>query len=436
MRGVRAVPAALPDVPGDGRGGAVAAGPDRRDARRAVARRRGDDEFVRFMETCVQCRGCEPACPSGVPFGHLMEGTREALADAAPTAPRWLRAGFAVLGRHRLLLAGSTLLALAQRLRLVPRPAGLARLPLRRGRRVRSTGDDVWLFTGCVMDAWMRDTHRARPPDHGDRRHVRRARRTAAAAPCTPTPGWSRPAAGWPSVSMRSMPGDAPIVVNSAGCGAAMKDYGHLLGTPEAAAFAARVVDVHEWLAERLDRLPPPARRLGRDRPGPVPPPPRAAGPRPCAPCSATSPTSSSSTTTAVLRRRRRLLGARSRRWPARSATARSPPSAGPRRAVGRDRRRQRQPRVRHAPRRRRGRRAPPRRPRRRGDRADEPLRRPRRAPRGDRRRARRAVVRPAPAGGRRRRDQRPAADRTLAQARRAVEKAAALLRQLAEPDA
>ena len=35
------------------------------------------DDFVHFMETCVQCRGCEPACPSGVPFGRLMEGTRD-----------------------------------------------------------------------------------------------------------------------------------------------------------------------------------------------------------------------------------------------------------------------------------------------------------------------------------------------------------------------
>ena len=33
-----------------------------------------DDAFRRTMETCVQCRGCEIACPSGVPFGHLMEG--------------------------------------------------------------------------------------------------------------------------------------------------------------------------------------------------------------------------------------------------------------------------------------------------------------------------------------------------------------------------
>jgi glycolate oxidase iron-sulfur subunit len=47
------------------------------------------------------------------------------------------------------------------------------------------------------------------------------------------------------------MPGDAPVVVDSAGCGAAMKDYGHLLGTPEAVAFAARVRDFSEWVESR-----------------------------------------------------------------------------------------------------------------------------------------------------------------------------------------
>src|SRR3954454_10716169 len=125
------------------------------DAMRAVQWRGGDTdaEFVRFMETCIQCRGCEPACPSGVPFGHLMERTRAALAEERRTAPKWLRAGLSVLGRHRLLLAGSTALAVAQRLRLVPKRAGLARLPLRRGTAVSSTGADVWLMTGCVMDA-------------------------------------------------------------------------------------------------------------------------------------------------------------------------------------------------------------------------------------------------------------------------------------------
>ncbi len=228
--------------------------------------RAADAEFVRFMETCVQCRGCEPACPSGVPFGHLMEGTREALADTHLTAPRWLRAAYGVLARHRALLAGSTLLAAAQRLRLVPRRMGLARLPLRRGPRITPTGpgaDPVWLYTGCVMDAWMRDTHRSAA-----------ALITAAGATFEVSPdgccgalhahaGLGDTARRLAELTMRSMPGDAPIVVDSAGCGAAMKDYGHLLGTPAAEQFAARVLDVQQWLAGRLDRLPVPARRLG-----------------------------------------------------------------------------------------------------------------------------------------------------------------------------
>ncbi|HEX5268180.1 MAG TPA: heterodisulfide reductase-related iron-sulfur binding cluster, partial [Acidimicrobiales bacterium] len=50
------------------------------------------------------------------------------------------------------------------------------------------------------------------------------------------------------------------VVVDSAGCGAFMKDYGRLLGEP-GRVFASRVRDVHEWLAGRT--LPPgtPVRR-------------------------------------------------------------------------------------------------------------------------------------------------------------------------------
>jgi glycolate oxidase iron-sulfur subunit len=59
-----------------------------------------------------------------------------------------------------------------------------------------------------------------------------------------------------------TMPGDMPVLVNSAGCGAAMKGFGHLLGTPDAEAFSARVRDVHEWLAERVDDLPVATRPL------------------------------------------------------------------------------------------------------------------------------------------------------------------------------
>lgn len=222
-----------------------------------------DDDFVHFIDSCVQCRGCEPACPSGVPYGHLVEATTAALAEQRRAAPWWQRLGLRALGRHWLVLSGSTLLAVAQRARLVPKRVGLSRLPLRRGPLPAPTGDDVWLFTGCVMDAWMRDTHRSTA-----------ALVTAAGATfALPGPGAAccgalhvhaglhADAAQRARATMAAMPGDAPVLVNSAGCGAALKEYGHLLGTPEAAAFSARVVDVHEWLATRLDRLPRPPER-------------------------------------------------------------------------------------------------------------------------------------------------------------------------------
>jgi glycolate oxidase iron-sulfur subunit len=215
------------------------------------------DEFVEFIDTCVQCRGCEPACPSGVQFGHLMEATRATLAAEHRITPRWQRAGFAVLAHHRLLLAGSTLLAYGQRLRLVPRRLGIPKLPVRRPPRLAATGADVWFFTGCVMDAWLRDVHQA----------TARVLAACGVSYALPDAGGSccgalHVHAGLheQSVSlaervMASMPGDAPIVVNSAGCGAALKDYGHLVGTTAAREFAARVVDVHEFVATRLDRL-------------------------------------------------------------------------------------------------------------------------------------------------------------------------------------
>jgi glycolate dehydrogenase iron-sulfur subunit len=229
------------------------------DAMRAVQWRGApiDEDFVEIIETCVQCRGCEPACPSGVPFGRLIEGTREELARQHTITPRWQRWAFSMLPRHRALLAGSTALAFAQRLRLAPRRLGVARLPLRRGPAITPTGSDAWLFTGCVMDAWQRETHRntARVLDAlGVTYDVPGASGSCCGALHTHA-GLHDEAVELARRVMASMPGAAPILVNSAGCGAALKDYGHLLGTDGARRFAARVFDVHEWIAPRLDAL-------------------------------------------------------------------------------------------------------------------------------------------------------------------------------------
>jgi glycolate oxidase iron-sulfur subunit len=213
-----------------------------------------DDAFVDFMERCVQCRACEAACPSSVPFGRLMEGTRATLLSARGSRLR--AAAYGLLGRHRLLLAGSTALAALQRAGVVPRRLGLPRLPLRRP-ALHATGTDVWLFTGCVMDAWMR-------PVHAAAKKVIEATGAGVALP-----GGGAACCGALHVHaglvddardlavrvMAAMPGDAPILVDSAGCGAALKDYGHLVGTAEAHAFAARVLDVHQWLAPRIGAL-------------------------------------------------------------------------------------------------------------------------------------------------------------------------------------
>ena len=237
-----------------------------------------DDSFVRSMATCVQCRGCETACPSGVPFGHLIEATnanlprKRWLRQPVPRRESLVRLGLRALGHHRLLLAGSSLLGLAQRLRLVPRRLsrrlGLPdRVPVRRPRKLRASGTEVWLFTGCVMDAWMRDVH-------VDVQRVIEATGAGVALPgheaaCCGAlalhAGLRPDARARAEHTMRAFPGDAPILVDAAGCGAMLEDYGHLLGTPEAAAFSARVSDVHEWLAKRVDRLP--AAPAGAHRP-------------------------------------------------------------------------------------------------------------------------------------------------------------------------
>lgn len=234
-----------------------------------------DATFERYMEECVQCRGCEPVCPSSVPFGHLMEGARAALQEQRRRARPWARRlaewiGYRlVLPRHWLLLALSWLLAAAQRLRLVPRRFPVPRISVRAlARPLRApvgSGEagDAYLFPGCVMDAWQRDTHRA----------ALRVMEAAGARPALPRrgadccgalhvhAGRDKDARRLARRVIASMPGDAPVVVDSAGCGAAMKDYGRLLGTADAMAFAARIKDFSEWLARQA---PLPVRSTGR----------------------------------------------------------------------------------------------------------------------------------------------------------------------------
>ena len=107
-----------------------------------------DDDFVSFMERCVLCRACETACPSGVHFGALMEGTRAALSSSGHIgAPVGLSQGLSMLRFHRIVLMGSAALGVLQRLRVLPRSLadrfGLpARIPVVQ-RRLRADAGPV-----------------------------------------------------------------------------------------------------------------------------------------------------------------------------------------------------------------------------------------------------------------------------------------------------
>ncbi len=217
------------------------------------------DEVMDSFETCVQCRGCEPACPSQVPYGHLMEQTRETLVEIGRGTPRWQQIAMKPLSHPRLLRSGSTMLAIANKVGIVPNRFGLPdSLPIRREPFV-SSGDDVWMFTGCVMDAWQRDIH------HSTQQVIEAAgfgvQPTGDLVPCCGAlhahAGLGTDVQSFAEQMIDALRvDDRPILVNSAGCGAAMKDYGALLQTDAAVALSARVFDIHEWLAEHLDKFP------------------------------------------------------------------------------------------------------------------------------------------------------------------------------------
>src|SRR5690606_35391976 len=116
-------------------------------------------------------------------------------------------------------------------------------------RTIASTGSDLWLFSGCVMDAWQRAVHAdtaavLSAAGYG----VTMSRSTGCCGALAEHGGLTDLARRQAGATIGSMPGDQPILVDSAGCGAMLKDYGRLMGTDDARAFSARVFDANEWL--------------------------------------------------------------------------------------------------------------------------------------------------------------------------------------------
>jgi glycolate oxidase iron-sulfur subunit len=231
----------------------------------------GDRALETHIDRCLGCRACETVCPSGVPYGHLLEATRATMAVDRPL-PFVAKLVLAVFARPRLLRVA---MALSRGLRATRVPVLLSRLggsagfamamlasttPARRASYV-AKGDKargrVALLLGCVMEGLLAETNRATERTlatngyvlvdapgqrccgalHAHAGDLDRARELARA-----------------NIAAFEAAAAEQIGVNAAGCGAMMKDYAHLLAddpqwAERATQFSARVRDVSELLA-------------------------------------------------------------------------------------------------------------------------------------------------------------------------------------------
>ena len=225
------------------------------------------------IDRCLGCRACETVCPSGVPYGLLLEATRETIAERRPL-PRVARLILATFERPGLLslamFGGRVLRAtgIARLLSRLPGRVGFSmamlcstRSPTRAATDGERRADSsergrVALLTGCVMEGLFAGTNRATE-------RVLAANGYAVAAVrgqgcCGALHAHAGDAAGARRLAKRNIAAFESaavdyVCVNAAGCGAAMKEYAQLLADDptwreRADRFASKVRDVSELL--------------------------------------------------------------------------------------------------------------------------------------------------------------------------------------------
>ena len=242
--------------------------------------------FVHQMSECLDCRACEAVCPSGVEYGRLLEPARTQVQRATAARQPWHVRALRwflldrVFSNMALLRFVATLLRVSQKLGLqsFARTTGLLRLLqleeseklsprisdrffVARDQRWTAEGKrkaTAFMHAGCVMHVAFANV------DEATVRMLQKAGCDVIAPSGQGCCGAINIHAGemdrGRELAKRNIAAfersEADVyIINAAGCGSTLKEYGHLFSEdPEwaerAVAFSARVRDVTEWLDE------------------------------------------------------------------------------------------------------------------------------------------------------------------------------------------
>ncbi len=229
-----------------------------------------DDASVQHIDLCLGCRACEVACPSGVQYGALLEQTRDYIerTHSRSTYQTFLRRFiieriFPVPWRMKLAVAPARVAkalgvvrflpaALREPLRLLPKKMDSSPLPeISRASKQPAKGT-VGFVRGCVMSVMFGDTNAAsvRLLNEAGFDVVVPQEQECCGALFAHS-GRMEMARDYARRNIRAFAKyqlDA-IVINAAGCGSTLKEYGHLLeGDENAARFGGMVRDLTEFL--------------------------------------------------------------------------------------------------------------------------------------------------------------------------------------------
>lgn len=239
------------------------------------------DTAVRHVDLCLGCRACEAVCPSGVRYGELLESTRDHI-ERHHERPLWqtflrrwlIEKVFPYPERMELALMPAQWVKQLRMerwlpsfardaLSLIPETMSAVRLPPVTKSRLSTSRGRVGFVSGCVMSVMFGETNAATvrlitsagfdvvtPAEQGccgalfaHGGNLEEARASARR-----------------NIAVFEQADVEVVLINAAGCGSTLKEYGHLLhDDPEwagrAARFSAKVRDLTEWLCAIGERF-------------------------------------------------------------------------------------------------------------------------------------------------------------------------------------